>query len=799
MKKQQQRQEMINLMFRISVSPFLVKEERNPFATAYITDDILHHPYLVQTESFGERIWKNFRERNLNKPNAKKKTKSKGSFKPTTTTTPGTSEDDVDVDVDEEEEGDGKQYEVRFTFESTFSIPIGEIEKITDDTAICIQCFCELDNHKFEPCSHRCGFAAFALKGMATNILSTSTKSTRPIKYWAKMLGHGRASDKRGMVEIELLGKTHETLVDIFSSANISVSSSHLLLIGEPTNETIIEMYETANEYFLAINDILETMTPISERIRIAKLPMYVLSSGTMLPSCAFVLYKNIPHTPEEFYINCITICIDRAMPQVRDEKRRLKAFCAETLTPTTAKIFKSSTSPLTTKEANETERIQSTDDFLCWDEKASVLMDAATLLAASLPYLYDYSLSDDGTKLVMADEFTRTIMLTLALDCEDGSNAATIFLRDVLTAESANGKWTSELMVAASTVRAQYITTISLKAVTRAAESEHKREAQPSLIPKFFAAHACCDMIPIVSLSEMIKRSGWRTLDADAIDAIINERKSSLIPGNKNLRIVVGESTGFVSSYVPNHMVLQSWGKESARSILSGLFKSARFVAKEDLMSGSSFYAYTVSALVVDTSFSKAALAVANKRNVAWLVPQIVYAITSNKQTTVKTGITQKCFKYGVDHRDYVKNTDDICALCVKPVSKQMMDIMVHLSKYEHPIPPIELPGADSSVLFPTYKNVLKELSRLDCLQTTTTAAGAQPKAKYCGKMAKAEETPGTEVTICINARDLSEEPVKVFVEAALKNEKLLRLNYSLKFITKTVGILVLVMRFSL
>lgn len=150
--------------------------------------------------------------------------------------------------------------------------------------------------------------------------------------------------------------------------------------------------YEISSNYFFAINEIFGKFPSTDQTIRVPKLPIYTLSGGATMPSCAFIKFKEPPVAPEAYYTNAMLIAIRRrGLLSLVSDAERIAEFC----------------------------RLDGNSPAEEWNWRASVLMDAATLLSVSFPYLYDYGISRDGTQLVAADEFARIGRITMALDCE--------------------------------------------------------------------------------------------------------------------------------------------------------------------------------------------------------------------------------------------------------------------------------------------------------------------------------------------------------------------------------------------
>jgi len=571
----------VPLEFEVTLRPTLTAEERDPFATAYLTSDLESEPQLFQTESFGRRLLAQKTQQRVDRRTS-------------------------------------------VSFVARFRVRAPGPRGLAADAALCVQCFCELPNHKDERCSHRCGFAAFALRGMAAAAATTT--------FSARMRDNGPSRDGRGVAEARALNP--EAIARLFSAA---AAPPPALLVGAVGASEAARALEVSSRYHAAVDDLLGAMRPTDEAIRVPRLPIYVLSGGMTMPSCAFIMFRSPPAEPEEFHENALAVALRRALPWVASDGERADAFC---------------------------------DDGAAadWNWKASVLMDAATLLPASVPYLYDSAISCEGAELVAAEEFVRTGALTLTIDCEDGSVMVLVFLWHALVDAPR-----TRCMRMAQRVRAQYVVTLCLKSVTRPSQSNGNGCAHPP--EAGLAAHACCDMVPIRALESMLGSEG-----GSVIRAIAEERSALLLPESvaARLRVVVGETTGYVQSHVT--APASSEARAAAKAIARP-FRAARLVAAEDLAAGSTFYRYAASALVHDTLISPAARRLAEEAGAAWLVPQIVYALR-------RPGLT-----YGAPHAAYVAASPDVVAYAVGPLTRQVADVIARLAKFEHPVPPLGAP----------------------------------------------------------------------------------------------------------
>jgi hypothetical protein len=321
------------------------------------------------------------------------------------------------------------------------------------------------------------------------------------------------------------------------------------LLIGSPTDRNATDVYVLVKKYHESLNSIFATMEPTSDEIRVPKLPIYTLSGGMTMPSCAFVFFRTPPSGPEEYYTNAMAVALRRSPWEKEGDSDAFLAdwFC------------------------------DSSDggDEEMFDRKASILMDAATLLSVSFPYIYDFGMSMDGTRLVNADEFARIARITMALDCEDGAVETLMFLWEILRT-----RWSrSRVLAKASEIRKRFVVTVCLKAVTRPAESGDT--SKHTNARRGLAAHASCDMIPIFRFAKMLERGRCKPEDRAAIEAIIQERSLTENP-KLDRRSVIGETTGYVCSYVhPTNAKPSTWAKTEIRRILGHVIRKARLVSK--------------------------------------------------------------------------------------------------------------------------------------------------------------------------------------------------------------------------
>lgn len=692
-------QTTFTLQFEVILTPQLTREEHDPFATSYLTSDLAADPRFAQTELFGKRLW------------------------PSGDRPAGAS-----------------RKQLKFVHSFAVTVQPDKRTTMAPDTAFCVQCFCELPNHKEERSSHRCGFAAFALLGMAECVRRSGVAS-----FWDRMKDHGPSHDARGNAQVTVLDP--ESLLALADACAVARSDEPALLVGSPTDAGPRSALEVSTEYFFAIErDLLRTMPPTDDMIRVPKLPIYVLSGGATMPSCAFIQFAEPPAAEEEYYANALAVALRRNLPFAASDAERERLFCDEA--------------------------VPAVDDgsgsVVSWNRKASILMDAATLLSVSFPYLYDYGISPDGSELVAADEFVRTGRITLALDCEDGSVETLVFLWHVL----ATARPGSRLMAAAQKVRMQYVVTLCLKAVTRPSQSnggEDVEDEETKARRRGLAAHACCDMVPLLAFARMLREGGAGAAESDAVRAIVDERQKWLLTDEavaSKLRVAVGETTGYVKSYVAPRERAQREARAEVRSVVTPLFKSARLVSAEDMTVESGFYKFASSALVHDTLVSPAAQAVAREAGVEWLVPQLVYASKSSGG--------RARLSYGVPHPDYVACDQSVAACPVKPVPRTVARVVDHLAKFEHPIPLLRGPPSDVAAAFPIARSVA------DALEPAL-------KSQFAGRRAS------TLVTVCIPLHDVTRERAEELAAELIDSPVLMSVSASVEVVTEHVATLVL------
>jgi hypothetical protein len=136
--------------FSFACEPRLVNDEHAVFATCYITSDVGALPTLFDTRTADSR-------------NTKTAAASLS--------------------------------RVEFTARFDISDALRKQSRIAADAAVCVQTFCHLSNHHREKCIHRCGFAAFCLRGLARAGVG---------RYSVNMRDHGPGFDGRGTAVLTL-------------------------------------------------------------------------------------------------------------------------------------------------------------------------------------------------------------------------------------------------------------------------------------------------------------------------------------------------------------------------------------------------------------------------------------------------------------------------------------------------------------------------------------------------------------------------------------------------------------------
>jgi hypothetical protein len=652
-------QTALTIRARITLRPVLVSGENAPFATAYVTTDVRSAPSLV---TVGPRT--------------------------------GSSE-------------------LEFTVE--FSV-YASADQVGMDTAICVQTFCSIANHKKEPCNHRCGFATFSFRRIL--------EQPGAVVFTEPMRDAGQQMGPRG---VAVLGQLSGTLLQALRGAPRAVSAPFDIVDAwSAEGQSLAGECAAINEYRAECRTALCDRRPTSDEVTMYLLPDYVQSVGTIGPSCAFLLADAPPLASEDYYLNAL-----------RGSLRR-QPWAAWNDDGTEVRIL---------GDAALLRRFLDTKQTTV-DEAGSVLIHVAMQMAIAYPYLFDTSISRDGKRLVGSDEFSRILRIVRCSDCEDCSCEACMVLWDILIAASApGGRWRSEAVARLQAVRRLYVATVTLKSVTRPAESSTvttttSKSRQPTL-----AAHACCDLVPLHLLRRMLAADPSATQHSRAavaaLDAIATERGSSSPYAQPPTRVVVGEGTGIVLSYVRPQHVYQPWAKAAAKRLLKGVLPNARIVSCENLAVDSAFYKYTVSALVHDTIISGAARDVARRSGDAWILPQVVYHWVEGSGGTARPQATKGC-----PHAAYVVGAAGVTAVAAPPVPARIMDVAIGCAKFEHPIPPLRYPTGP---------------------ETTARAAAATAMAQSLGVpiVASAGASTRTAATVvaCVSLADVTDTALRDLV----------------------------------
>lgn len=480
---------------------------------------------------------------------------------------------------------------------------------VARDAAVCVHAFCEVECDDEARGSHTCGWAGATLSGLSAVAAAGGRSAT------LKLRDPGQSPEgTRGTVAIS------------FDDA----TASQLASISYAPRPEFDDASELMSAYDAAATEIFSKIQPTSSDIRMFRLPMYSTCGGSISrPPCAFLLAERTARFGEEYYLRALDCVLGR----------RMRAM------PSEARI---------------TEFVRS----MSADERGAVLMDVAMFFPTACTYLFDEVLSRDGKRLVTGEEFSHLASTTICADCEDLAFFAAMVLRDI-----ASRAWKSEAIRELRRTRLRYVSTISLKAVTRysAAGSSSARRG--------FAAHDCCDLVPIVRLADMIRASGS---DPGPISEIAAERGIDASE-NRRLSVIVGEGTGRVIEFPrPGNPATSPGG---AKKAAAGLFHaagapSACTAIAEDSRSGSEFYRHAVSGIIHDTL---------DRPRGKWPIPQVVYAVSGS------SGMTS-----GAPHEAYVKC--ECVAIPVVPPTDRQFAAMRYLEKFEHPITQVDPPSRDSA-----------------------------------------------------------------------------------------------------
>jgi hypothetical protein len=529
-----------------------------------------------------------------------------------------------------------------------------EVE-LLDDTSICIQMFCHLENHKGEKCAHRCGFSAFALKGMAAAMMAN--RGGEVAKFYDTARDHGVGRDGRGMVSI-----IPDRIITTLKFAQRGNADTIVMKAG---NGTLSSWLGAMRTYHGAFHEAIPSGGDVDPGVRVKALPMYILSGGMMLPSCAFLLARAPPKASEEYYLNALRIVTERRYPWLGISQGP--------------------------------RWLQEVISGLGVDEQGSLLLEMALLLPTTCPYLFDTAIAgtrESGFRLWNTDEFSRLCRLVKCGDCEDGSLEAAMVLWDILTASSGpgGGRWTTGVMELMREIRRRYVVVVTLKAVTRPSQQQVSEPSTPTKNKEggcscggkggvaSYAAHACCDMVPLWWLTQLLAsgKAGKDSIEVLAMRELAKERGTKVQPR----RVIVGESTGVVTPFVETRDAAPRWARKVAREMFGISIPGVKVVCREDMTVGSTFYRYAMSGLVHDTLISPAVAALARAHGVEWLCPQVIYASKGDKT--------------GILHTEYTACTGTASANPIRPPTMGEWNTIMSLEKFEHPIPHIACPAVD-------------------------------------------------------------------------------------------------------
>ena len=498
------------------------------------------------------------------------------------------------------------------------------------DAAVCIQVYCEVDCHGGLWGSHACGWAGAVLSALKD--VAVAGKST----YTLLLRDTGQsAPGVRGTIQLHFGNET----VGVLKGLNFSSKSEFDHALPEGSKVLVDEMVA----YDETCAAIFNKLSPVSRDIRLARLPMYASCGGVVVrPPCSFVLSspgRPTPITGEECYLRALDAVLARKFPQTNTQER--------------ARLF------MTQMPHNE---------------QGAVLIDVALFVPSACVYLFDEVFATEGGKLITGEEFSRHLAFTLCGDCEDMSYLASIVLKVIL-----EGPWESEAMKALQKVRARYVCTIPLKAVTR--YDAGGKAAQVGGL----AAHDCCDLVPIIVLDKMI---GTHTVITD----IIAQRKAQglLADVAGQMYVIVGEGTGRIAQFVrPGEpaAALDTIKGRAMRTFSTGkkLLTVATPMVEETTSEHSDFYRYIISGIIHDSLLHAESMRKSGK-TVAWEVPQVVYATRKDGQLV-----------YGASHSAYVRG--DAVALPSPAPTAHQEAAMRHLEKFEMPVVKLDPPGADMSM----------------------------------------------------------------------------------------------------
>ena len=536
------------------------------------------------------------------------------------------------------------------TFTALFDVDCGA-GAICKDTSACVQFYSTLTNHNNELCHHKCGFVAVSLWLVARS---------NHHEHIVQLSDVGLVSmGNRGTMTVTFGG----TAVDeIRRQVNYISASMPFDIVGawHDAGGNLVTVRDAVASYRKArVQHTIKHMNPTDPDITLYLFPDYVQSSGTVAPTFAFLLAKEPPMATEEYYL----VALDSTLAR---HKVHGKLGCSFD------DILASGTTTI--------------------DILASILMQMAMCLPVAHPYLFDASIHKGGTSLCTADEFSRTMRTAHCSDCEDCSCEASMVLWHILV-----GTWNSKALCVMQRVRACYVSVLTLKSVTRPAQSGTAHKARR------LAAHACCDLVPLRFLNKMLRcvKVDTNKVPLEAVNAIERERSATITAITQRYGVpsvvIVGEGTGIVQSCVNSTTdTVPKWARTATHDAFSSVWKHAKLVSFDGVTSPyTSFYRYVVSGVVHDVQFSAVTAEVARRRGEVYIMPEIVYVTT-----------TSHTYTKGAAHHAYVsfKEDDDngatIGIICSPPVPKCIWNITAGSAKFEEPIPPLTSPTADVTIL---------------------------------------------------------------------------------------------------
>lgn len=520
---------------------------------------------------------------------------------------------------------------------------------IETDSAICIQVFCEVACGMSEWGCHTCGWCCAYLKDFATNA---------EIKLPLCDQGMSQIG-ARGDVTITLLSSSSIPRIETRNTPIYTPPSAKTRLAGMTSS--------VLSDYVNAIERVFSKYAVADSRIRVYRQPNYISCGGCVVrPPCAFLINPTIPMTPEYAYIHLLSLVLCRRSRGLADP------------------------------DASESVIVQAfLDGRFDANENGAILMDMAMCMSNACTYLFDEVMKPNGTSLCVGEDFSRILMTMHTGDCEDFSHHALSILWDILDAKSSTtpGKWTTPAMQRLQQIRKNYVATIILKAVKRPSASWTSGGSSTN-----FAAHDCCDLVPLHLMSHMLTQGGDKDA-ATIIDNLASHRGISYDSAtHKNLVVIIGEGTGRVSTHIHNDSdpsMAPFVAKDRVLSIFSQILLNIGGPLFEDYRKGSMFYLHALTAYVHDT--------LVDTSTEGWPVPQVIY-------------LCQKNSTIGPQHTDYV--VGNAIAIAAPAPSASAMSTMMQMDKFEFPIddmPYVDLRNRDwinkSTVLrnrFTDLKNAL-------------------------------------------------------------------------------------------